>query len=188
MPAEVTQFLLSLDTNGSISWVHANYGAKWGRLCWIYGVAPLAIALQVSAAQTKCTGSGTSHDPTIAPVSAQYNFSLTTFSPSGKLVQIEYALAAVNAGATSLGIKATNGVVIATERKVHSLTIVRKLTVPLVLTRHWVVCSFAARVCLDGRTTFQNCSLLRWLVSWCSHDAEVLIRARCLPSSARQSR
>lgn len=48
----------------------------------------------------------------------QYSFSLTTFSPSGKLVQIEYALAAVNAGATSLGIKATNGVVIATERKV----------------------------------------------------------------------
>lgn len=34
-----------------------------------------------------------------------YSFSLTTFSPSGKLVQIEYALAAVNGGKTSLGIK-----------------------------------------------------------------------------------
>lgn len=33
------------------------------------------------------------------------SFSLTTFSPSGKLVQIEHALAAVQAGATSLGIK-----------------------------------------------------------------------------------
>ena len=33
------------------------------------------------------------------------DFSLTTFSPSGKLVQIEYALNAVNAGKTSLGIK-----------------------------------------------------------------------------------
>jgi hypothetical protein len=33
------------------------------------------------------------------------SFSLTTFSPSGKLVQIEHALAAVNQGATSLGIK-----------------------------------------------------------------------------------
>ena len=30
------------------------------------------------------------------------DFSLTTFSPSGKLVQIEYALNAVNAGKTSL--------------------------------------------------------------------------------------
>lgn len=36
---------------------------------------------------------------------AGYSFSLTTFSPSGKLVQIEYALQAVADGATSLGIK-----------------------------------------------------------------------------------
>ncbi|KAF2214786.1 hypothetical protein CERZMDRAFT_120396 [Cercospora zeae-maydis SCOH1-5] len=47
----------------------------------------------------------------------RYSFSLTTFSPSGKLVQIEYALNAVNQGVTSLGIKAANGVVLATEKK-----------------------------------------------------------------------
>jgi 20S proteasome subunit alpha 2 len=46
-----------------------------------------------------------------------YSFSLTTFSPSGKLVQIEHALAAVGHGATSLGIKAANSVVIATEKR-----------------------------------------------------------------------
>jgi len=51
---------------------------------------------------------------------SQYSFSLTTFSPSGKLVQIEYALNAVSAGATSLGITATDGVVIATEKKLPS--------------------------------------------------------------------
>eukprot|EP00730_Choanoeca_flexa_P019966 TRINITY_DN9760_c0_g1_i3.p1 TRINITY_DN9760_c0_g1~~TRINITY_DN9760_c0_g1_i3.p1 ORF type:complete len:236 (+),score=57.05 TRINITY_DN9760_c0_g1_i3:165-872(+) len=50
----------------------------------------------------------------------RYSFSLTTFSPSGKLVQIEYALQAVAAGNTSLGIKATNGAVIATEKKTPS--------------------------------------------------------------------
>lgn len=38
-------------------------------------------------------------------MSERYNFSLTTFSPSGKLVQIEYALHAVQGGATSVGIK-----------------------------------------------------------------------------------
>jgi len=51
------------------------------------------------------------------------DFSLTTFSPSGKLVQIEYALQAVAAGKTSLGIKATNGVVIASEKKVPSILV-----------------------------------------------------------------
>ncbi|KAJ1491584.1 nucleophile aminohydrolase [Baffinella frigidus] len=62
---------------------------------------------------------------------SEYSFSLTTFSPSGKLVQIEYALNAVAAGSTSLGIKATNGVVIATEKKVTSAlvdeTVVKKI-------------------------------------------------------------
>ncbi|KAF9354423.1 Proteasome subunit alpha type-2 [Mortierella sp. AD094] len=50
----------------------------------------------------------------------RYSFSLTTFSPSGKLVQIEYALSAVNSGVTSIGIKATNGIVVATEKKAVS--------------------------------------------------------------------
>lgn len=51
----------------------------------------------------------------------RYSFSLTTFSPSGKLVQIEYALAAVAAGGPSVGIKATNGVVLAAEKKQKSI-------------------------------------------------------------------
>lgn len=51
----------------------------------------------------------------------RYSFSLTTFSPSGKLGQIDYALAAVKQGVTSLGIKSTNGVVIATEKKSSSV-------------------------------------------------------------------
>jgi uncharacterized protein YchJ len=38
-------------------------------------------------------------------MSGDYDFSLTTFSPSGKLVQIEYALNAMMAGTTTLGIK-----------------------------------------------------------------------------------
>jgi len=50
-----------------------------------------------------------------------YDFSLTTFSPSGKLVQIEYALTRVQAGSTSLAVKAKNGVVLATEKKLPAL-------------------------------------------------------------------
>ncbi|PVU91692.1 hypothetical protein BB561_004254 [Smittium simulii] len=46
-----------------------------------------------------------------------YNFSLTTFSPSGKLGQIEHALAAVNKGVTAVGIKAKDSVVIACIKK-----------------------------------------------------------------------
>jgi len=53
--------------------------------------------------------------------SGAYSFSLTTFSPSGKLGQLEHALAAVQQGTTSLGIKSAQGVVIATEKKTPSV-------------------------------------------------------------------
>jgi 20S proteasome alpha/beta subunit len=59
------------------------------------------------------------------------------YSPQGKLIQIEYALNAVSAGTTSIGIKgrsrdmalasslspATNGAVIATEKKMPSVLV-----------------------------------------------------------------
>lgn len=49
-----------------------------------------------------------------------YSFSLTTFSRTGKLLQIEYALNAVANGRTALGIAAIDGVVIATDKKFSS--------------------------------------------------------------------
>lgn len=53
---------------------------------------------------------------------SSYSYSLTTFSPSGKLLQIEHALAAVSrAGTLTVGVRARNGVVIASERKAHPL-------------------------------------------------------------------
>jgi 20S proteasome subunit alpha 2 len=48
---------------------------------------------------------------------SEARYGLTTFSPSGELVQIKYAQQAVLKGATSLGIVAENGVVIAAEKK-----------------------------------------------------------------------
>ena len=53
-----------------------------------------------------------------APWGRRVQYSLTTFSRSGKLLQIEYALNAVATGRTSLGICAKNGVVIATDKKI----------------------------------------------------------------------
>lgn len=50
----------------------------------------------------------------------RFSFSLTTFSPTGKLVQIEYALNAVLNGHTSIGIKTLDGIVLAGERLVPS--------------------------------------------------------------------
>lgn len=52
-----------------------------------------------------------------------YSFSLTTFSRTGKLLQIEYALNAVANGKTCLGICAKDGVVICTDKKLPSILV-----------------------------------------------------------------
>lgn len=48
---------------------------------------------------------------------SSFNFSLTTFNRSGRLLQIEYALNAVRNGKLSVGVCAKDGVVIVTEKK-----------------------------------------------------------------------
>lgn len=52
-----------------------------------------------------------------------YSFSLTTFSPQGRLVQLDHAFAAVGKGALTLGVAAKDGVVIISERKIPSILV-----------------------------------------------------------------
>ena len=54
-------------------------------------------------------------------VTGYFNNIISPSSPSGKLMQIEYALQAVSSGAASVGLKASNGVVLATEKKTKSI-------------------------------------------------------------------
>mmetsp|Transcript_11000 Transcript_11000/g.20569 ORF Transcript_11000/g.20569 Transcript_11000/m.20569 type:complete len:108 (-) Transcript_11000:770-1093(-) len=50
----------------------------------------------------------------------RYDSSTTTFSPEGRLHQVEYAIEAINNAGTSVGILAKDGVVMASEKKVTS--------------------------------------------------------------------
>eukprot|EP00581_Thalassiosira_minuscula_P019618 CAMPEP_0183724686 /NCGR_PEP_ID=MMETSP0737-20130205/18161_1 /TAXON_ID=385413 /ORGANISM="Thalassiosira miniscula, Strain CCMP1093" /LENGTH=273 /DNA_ID=CAMNT_0025955335 /DNA_START=30 /DNA_END=851 /DNA_ORIENTATION=- len=50
----------------------------------------------------------------------RYDSSTTTFSPEGRLHQVEYAIEAINNAGTSVGILASDGVVMASEKKITS--------------------------------------------------------------------
>ena len=50
----------------------------------------------------------------------EYDRGVNTFSPEGRLFQIEYALGAVKLGSTSIAIKTDEGIVLVTERRIKS--------------------------------------------------------------------
>ena len=51
---------------------------------------------------------------------SEYDRGVNTFSPEGRLFQVEYAIEAIKLGSTALGIACKEGVVIAVERRVTS--------------------------------------------------------------------
>jgi hypothetical protein len=50
----------------------------------------------------------------------RYDSSTTTFSPEGRLHQVEYAIEAINNAGTCVGILAKDGIVMASERRITS--------------------------------------------------------------------
>lgn len=55
---------------------------------------------------------------------SEYDRGVNTFSPEGRIFQIEYALEAIKLGSTSLGIRTPAGVLLAAEKRVPSCLVV----------------------------------------------------------------
>ena len=51
---------------------------------------------------------------------SEYDRGVNTFSPEGRLFQVEYAIEAIKLGSTAVGIKTSEGVVLAVEKRVTS--------------------------------------------------------------------
>lgn len=51
---------------------------------------------------------------------SEYDRSVNTFSPEGRLFQVEYAIEAIKLGSTAIGIKTDEGVVLAVEKRITS--------------------------------------------------------------------
>ena len=66
----------------------------------------------------------------------RYDSSTTTFSPEGRLHQVEYAIEAINNAGTSVGILAKNGVVMASEKKITS-GLLAQARVSLIFMNKW---------------------------------------------------
>ena len=51
---------------------------------------------------------------------SEYDRSVNTFSPEGRLFQVEYAIEAIKLGSTAIGIQTEDGVVLAVEKRITS--------------------------------------------------------------------
>lgn len=51
---------------------------------------------------------------------SEYDRGVNTFSPEGRLFQVEYAIEAIKLGATAIGVQTAEGVVLAVEKRVTS--------------------------------------------------------------------
>ncbi|EDO17280.1 hypothetical protein Kpol_538p40 [Vanderwaltozyma polyspora DSM 70294] len=79
-----------------------------------------------------------------------YDLSNSVFSPDGRNFQVEYAVKAVENGATSVGIKCNDGVVFAVEKLISSKLLVPKKNVKIqVIDRH-IGCVYSGLI-PDGR-------------------------------------
>ncbi|KAH3880111.1 proteasome subunit alpha type-5-like [Dreissena polymorpha] len=54
---------------------------------------------------------------------SEYDRGVNTFSPEGRLFQVEYAIEAIKLGSTAIGIQSNEGVVLAVEKRVTSVLI-----------------------------------------------------------------
>jgi len=61
----------------------------------------------------------------MSSIGTGYDLSTSTYSPDGKLFQLDYASKAVDASGTTIGIKCSDGIVLATEKLVHSKLLVK---------------------------------------------------------------
>lgn len=57
---------------------------------------------------------------------SEYDRGVNTFSPEGRLFQVEYAIEAIKLGTTALGIATNEGIVLAVEKRISSTLIVGK--------------------------------------------------------------
>lgn len=79
-----------------------------------------------------------------------YDLSNSVFSPDGRNFQVEYAVKAVENGATSIGIKCTDGVVFAVEKLITSKLLVPKKNVKIQTIDRHVGCVYSG-IIPDGR-------------------------------------
>lgn len=82
---------------------------------------------------------------------SEYDRGVNTFSPEGRLFQVEYAIEAIKLGSTAIGMQSKEGVVLAVEKRVQSPLMVPTVTDKIVEIDYHIGCA-SSGLMADSRT------------------------------------
>ena len=88
---------------------------------------------------------------------SEYDRSVNTFSPEGRLFQVEYAIEAIKLGSTAIGIQTEEGVVLAVEKRITSSLMEPSSIEKVVEIDNHLACAFS------GKKFYQYLILLLFL-------------------------
>ncbi|KAJ1935097.1 proteasome component pup2, partial [Linderina pennispora] len=86
---------------------------------------------------------------------SEYDRGVNTFSPEGRLFQVEYAIEAIKLGSTAIGIRTSEGVVLAVEKRVTSPLLVADSIEKILEIDTHVACAMSG-LTADSRTMIEH--------------------------------
>jgi len=86
---------------------------------------------------------------------SEYDRGVNTFSPEGRLFQVEYAIEAIKLGSTSIGVQTSEGVVLAVEKRITSKLLEPSSVKKVVKLDQHIGCAMSGLVA-DARTLVEH--------------------------------
>ena len=86
---------------------------------------------------------------------SEYDRGVNTFSPEGRLFQVEYAIEAIKLGSTAVGVKSAEGVVLAVEKRITSTLLESSSVEKIVQLDQHLGCALSGLIA-DSRTIIEH--------------------------------
>lgn len=106
---------------------------------------------------------------------SEYDRGVNTFSPEGRLFQVEYAIEAIKLGSTAIGMQTKEGVVLAVEKRVQSQLMVPTVTDKIVEIDTHVGCA-SSGLMADSRTMVDRARVSA-LNHWFLYDEKMSVES-----------
>jgi len=106
---------------------------------------------------------------------SEYDHGVNTFSPEGRLFQVEYAIEAIKLGSTAIGIKTPEGVVLAVEKRVTSPLIIPQSIEKIVEIDSNISCAMSGLIA-DSKTLIDK-ARVEAQNHWFSYDEKMSVES-----------